>query len=446
MNNNNNRKYPGESGDIILSGSTVVGGECYGIVINTGENTEIGKAQSNILKDKTVRIVSVFQRKIMQIVQILVSFSLFLVITVLVVEGTVYNGFSNDVKQTVLDALAILIASIPIALPLVLNVNLALGAAFLAKNYHAIVTSIPALQDIASMSILCSDKTGTLTTAKMSILSDKIYTSEEFSKDDVLLYAHLCSSTDKKDDPIDKAIVEAYTRSPLSNLKTDEYIQRELIGFNPIYKRVVSLVQHGETFITIAKGLPAKIIDTEAGYTDDHEFQWKVTNGDSQIQGILAAEQQLSKSGYKTIGISICHGNARELGNKADWQFCGLLPMLDPPREDTAATIASLLHANISVKMITGDHLNVGKETARLIGLGTDIRAGEEVRHASDEVKKNIIYHADGFAAVLPSDKRDIVLTLKNAHKVVTGMTGDGVNDSPALSAAQVGEYMRNLY
>ena len=416
------------------------------MVMHTGENTEIGKAQSNILKDKTVRIVSVFQRKIMQIVQILVSFSLFLVISALIVEGTVYNGFSTDVKQTVLDALAILIASIPIALPLVLNVNLALGAAFLAKNYHAIVTSIPALQDIASMSILCSDKTGTLTTAKMSILSDKIYTSEEFSKDDVLLFAYLCSSTDKKDDPIDKAIVEAYTRSSLSNMKVDEYIQRELIGFNPIYKRVVSLAQHGETYITIAKGLPAKIIDTEASYTDDHEFQWKVTNDDRQIQSVLEADQQLNKSGYKTIGISICHGNARELGDKAEWQFCGLLPMLDPPREDTAATITSLLHANISVKMITGDHLNVGKETARLIGLGTDIRAGEEVRHASDEIKKNIIYHADGFAAVLPSDKRDIVLTLKNAHKVVTGMTGDGVNDSPALSAAQVGEYMRHLY
>ena len=411
------------------------------MVIHTGENTEIGKAQSNVLKDKTVRIVSVFQRKIMQIVQILVSFSLSLVITVLIVEGTIYNGFSNDLKQTVLDALAILIASIPIALPLVLNVNLALGAAFLAKNYHAIVTSIPALQDIASMSILCSDKTGTLTTAKMTILSENIYSSEEFSKDDVLLYAYLCSSTDKKDDSIDKAIVEAYTRSSLSNLKAKEYIQRELIGFNPLYKRVVSLVQHGDTCITIAKGLPAKIIDTEAGYIDDHEFQWKVIDDDSQIQSVVEAEQQLSKSGYKTIGVSICNGNARELGDKAEWRFCGLLPMLDPPREDTAATIASLLHANISVKMITGDHLNVGKETARLIGLGTDIRAGEEVRHASDEVKKNLVYHADGFAAVLPSDKRDIVLTLKNAHKLVTGMTGDGVNDSPALSAAQVGEY-----
>ena len=249
----------------------------------------------------------------MQIVQILVSFSLSLVITVLIVEGTIYNGFSNDLKQTVLDALAILIASIPIALPLVLNVNLALGAAFLAKNYHAIVTSIPALQDIASMSILCSDKTGTLTTAKMTILSENIYTSEEFSKDDVLLYAYLCSSTDKKDDSIDKAIVEAYTRSSLSNLKAEEYIQRELIGFNPLYKRVVSLVQRGDTYITIAKGLPAKIIDTKAGYIDDHEFQWKVIDDDSQIQSVVEAEQQLSKSGYKTIGVSICNGNAREL-------------------------------------------------------------------------------------------------------------------------------------
>ena len=153
------RKYPSsEYGDIILSGTTIVAGECYGQVGETGENTEIGKAQADILKDKTVMIVSVFQKKIMTVVQGLVSASLLVVVAVLLVEGFAYGGFEEDVKVTILDALSILIASIPIALPLVLQVNLALGASYLAKNYHAIVTSIPALQDIASMSMLCSDK------------------------------------------------------------------------------------------------------------------------------------------------------------------------------------------------------------------------------------------------------------------------------------------------
>jgi H+-transporting ATPase len=157
------RKMPSEEyGDVILSGTTVVAGECYGQVVHTGTKTEIGKAQADVFKDKSVIVVSVFQEKILTVVKILVISSLAVVIAVLLVEGIAYNGFDDNVKQTVLDALSIMIASIPVALPLVLQVNLALGASFLAKKHHAIVTSIPALQDIASMSMLCSDKTGTL--------------------------------------------------------------------------------------------------------------------------------------------------------------------------------------------------------------------------------------------------------------------------------------------
>jgi H+-transporting ATPase len=122
-------------------------------------------------------------------------------------------------------------------------------------------------------------------------------------------------------------------------------------------------------------------------------------------------------------------GNARKLKDPV-WKFVGLLPMLDPPRADTKATIASLHHANISVKMITGDHVNVGKETARLIGLGTDIRAGEEIRNAPEATKNQLIWDADGFASVLPSDKREAVMTLRNHFGMVVGMTGDGVNDA----------------
>ena len=188
-------------------------------------------------------------------------------------------------------------------------------------------------------------------------------------------------------------------------------------------------------------GLPAKILDTDAGAEDDHEFQWKVDKNNDRafIEQVVGVDKDLSTNGYKTIGIAVCEGNARQLGDKAVWKFVGLLPMLDPPREDTAATIESLQHANISVKMITGDHANVGKETARLIGMGTNILPGEYMRNSSEDSKRQMIWDADGFAAVLPSDKREIVLTLRNHFGVVTGMTGDGVNDAAALSAAQVG-------
>mmetsp|Transcript_2316 Transcript_2316/g.6143 ORF Transcript_2316/g.6143 Transcript_2316/m.6143 type:complete len:961 (-) Transcript_2316:115-2997(-) len=439
------RKYPSaDHGDVLMSGTTCVAGECYGQVLRTGQNTEIGQAQADILKDKSVRVVSVFQKKIMLVIQILVSACLCVVIAVLLVQGLVYDGFKTDARQTISDALAIMIASIPVALPLVLQVNLALGASFMAKEHHAIVTSIPALQDIASMSMLCSDKTGTLTTANMSIILEQVYTAEGFEKDDVILYAYLCSNADKKDDPIDKAIITAFKASSASS-REEEFRQTQIIGFNPTVKRVVAFVEsmveadNGKIY-TIAKGLPAKILDTEAGSRDDHELQWKVDvfKNKKLMAEISGKDENLSKSGYKTIGIAICEGDARELENPV-WKFVGLLPMLDPPRADTKATIDSLHYANISVKMITGDHVNVGKETARLIGLGTDIRTGEEVRNAPSEIKKQMIWEADGFAAVLPSDKREVVLILRNEFGLVTGMTGDGVNDAPALSAAQVG-------
>ncbi|KAL7541478.1 hypothetical protein ACHAXR_010955 [Thalassiosira sp. AJA248-18] len=434
------RKYPGKHGDIILSGTTVVAGECYGRVLRTGSNTEIGKAQADALKNKTVRIVSVFQKKITTAVQVIVSVSLFLVIAVLLVKGFKYDGFDVDLDNTILDVLSILIASIIILnIPRVIRVNLALGAGFLAKHHRAIVTSTPALQNIASMSMLCCGKTGTVTTANTSIIEDQIYAVDGFSNGDVIKYAFLCSNADKKDDPIDQAIVKAFQSSSASS---DCYTQTEIIGFNPAAKRVVTFVdQSSGGTLTISKGSPVKIIDTEAGAIDNHELQWKVdkVNDKGFIDQVTAADKELSINGYKTIAISVCEGNARELGDSAVWKFVGLLPMLDPPRHDTPATIESLHHANISVKMITGDNVNVGIETARLIGLGTKFYAGEEMRNAPAKTKNEIIYNADGFASVLPSDKREIAMALKNHFGLVTGMTGDGANDAPALSAAQVG-------
>jgi H+-transporting ATPase len=421
----NTGKYPSSDyGDVILSGTTVVAGECYGQIVNTGTHTEIGKAQESILQDKSVRVVSVFQTKIMTVVQILVSGCLALVIAVLLVQGIAYKGFDTSPRDVILDALSILIASIPVALPLVLQVNLALGASFMAREHHSIVTSIPALQDIASMSMLCSDKTGTLTTANMTIILDRIYAAGGFVQDDVILYAFLCSNADKKDDPIDRAIVGAFNGSS-AKPRESEYKQKEIIGFNPTVKRVVAFVEHHGQTITIAKGLPAKCLDTAAGGVDDHELQWKVDmlSNKQYMKDVTSTDEDLSKNGYKTIGVSVCMGDAREIENPV-WKFVGLLPMLDPPRADTAATINSLHHANISVKMITGDHRSVGVETARLIGLGTDIRTGEEVRNAPDGIKKQMIWNADGFASVLPSDKREAVLTLRNDFKLVVGMTG----------------------
>jgi len=365
-------------------------------------------------------------------------------VAVLLVLGFGYGWFENgQAREAVLQLISITVAAIPIALPLVMTVVMSLGASFLAKQHNVIVTSLPALQDVASMSILNSDKTGTLTTANMSIMVDSIFAVDDLTPAEILLYAYLSSNKDKKEDPIDRAIITAFEQNEEAKklLEEGSYKVTDLIGFNNIAKRVVAFVDHKKGKVTIAKGLVAKVLDTIAGGEDTSELQWKVTQNSDELflKKLAQTDSDLSKSGYKTIGISVCYENARDNKN-AEWTFVGLLPMLDPPRHDTAATINSLHLANISVKMITGDHANVGRETARLIGLGTNILPGDEIRKATSEEDKNqLIWDADGFAAVLPSDKREVVLVLRNQFGIVTGMTGDGVNDAAALSAAHIG-------
>ena len=332
------RKYPSEEhGDVLLSGTTVKAGECYGQITATGTNTEIGQAQADVMKDKAVKVESVFYQKIMFVVQAVILASLFIVIAVLLVLGLAYDGFTVAAKETVLSALSIMIAAIPIALPLVLQVNMALGAAFLAKHHNAIVTSIPALQDIASMSILCSDKTGTLTTAKMSIIPDSIHAADGFEKEDVLLFASLCSNPDKKDDPIDRATLQAFEKDEAGKKKLEDigYKQESVVGFNPEVKRTIGFVRKKDgSMLTVAKGLPAKIIDTSAGGLDSGEIQFKCENaGEKAFMAALEQKgKELSKAGYKTIAIAIFEGDARKTDAPV-FRFVGLLPMIDPPRE-----------------------------------------------------------------------------------------------------------------
>ena len=167
------------------------------------------------------------------------------------------------------------------------------------------------------------------------------------------------------------------------------------------------------------------------GGVDEAADQWKVKNLKDVYPTVSEKDRDFSEAGYKTLGVSI-------KVNDKEWEFVGILPMLDPPRHDSAQTVKNLQDAGINVKMITGDHLNIGIETARLIGMGTNMYPGEATREGTEQTKE-LIWNADGFAQVLPKDKREVILCLKNHYKVVVGMTGDGVNDAPALSAAQCG-------
>jgi len=455
------RKYPSdEYGTDILSGTTVTQGEAYCVVRATGVQTEIGQGQADILADRATASVSVFEQKVMMVVNILIALAVVDTIMIILVQGLYRNGFETDEKKTLLTALSILIAAIPIALPLVLNVTMAIGAYHMATEHHAIVTRMSALQDIASMDVLCSDKTGTLTTAKMSINLDLIWPAAKAGFETVLglsswgfsnqgdtdaqmrklllLMAVVSANADKKDDAIDGAVLRAYDRaleewgSELAQSKA-AYKQLNLTGFNPEVKRTVATVDREGKKIIVAKGLATKVLDTSAGGADSGALQWKCADCDDPefAKMVQKKDAELSSLGYKTIAVA-----AGVEGGPM--YFLGLLPMIDPPRFDTALTIQRLVEAGVEVKMITGDHLNIAKETARLVGMATNILPGEMTREAS-YTRDEIIREAGGFAQVLPRDKRECVLALQRSYSLVVGMTGDGVNDAPALSAAQCG-------
>jgi H+-transporting ATPase len=430
------RKYPcDEYGKLILCASTIRAGEAYGIVRKTGIHTEIGSANADIMKDKTEAKISVFEQRVLLAVKIIIVISLVDVFIIFLIQGFAQSDFSNgNIKQDLLTCLSIIIAAIPVALPIVLQVTMALGAGKMAREYCAVVTSLPALQDISSMTVLCSDKTGTLTTAKISIHAESVWTCGTFTKQDVALYGVLASNRDKKEDAIDRSVVNHFDRVFGANgvAITNEYTRVRNVGFNPIYKRVLYEYTHPKIGrITIAKGLPNKVLDTADGGEDDAADQWKVHDADKLKADVKKVDYDFSKAGYKTLGVVVKI-------NDGPWIYCGILPMLDPPRHDTAQTIKNLVDAGIEVKMITGDHLNIAKETARLIGMGINIHPGEATRDGTQE-RNELVRRANGFAQVLPRDKREVVLVLRNVYNQVCGMTGDGVNDAPALSAAQCG-------
>ena len=431
------RKYPGDHGNHIYAGCTVRAGEAYALVKKTGLNTMVGSANEDIMKDKQEVKKSVFEEKVLQVVKVIILVSLGDVLIIFFQQGIGYHEFKHSkVNDLLLTCLSIIIASIPIALPLVLQVTMALGAGKMAKKYAAVVTSLPALQDISSMTILCSDKTGTLTTAKIDISAEDVFANTGFTKEDVALYAGLASNRDKLEDAIDRSVIKHFDKVFGSSEKamaiSSAYTKVRGVGFNPIYKRVLfefSHPKHGR--VTIVKGLVSKILDTADGGVDEAADQWKVENLETIRDNVKKIDYNFAKDGYKTLGVAL------KL-NDGPFKFVGILPMLDPPRVDSAETIKNLVNAGINVKMITGDHLNIAITTARKIGMGTNIHAGEATRVGSHD-RDELILNADGFAQVLPKDKREVVLVLKKTFEKVVGMTGDGVNDAPALSAAQCG-------
>jgi H+-transporting ATPase len=394
-------------GETVYSGSIIRQGEIDALVYGTGQNTYFGKTAQLVQEAHTV---SHFQRAVLKIGDYLIILAVSLVILILVVAL-----FRGDRMLTTLQfALVLTVAAIPVAMPTVLSVTMAVGARLLAKK-EAIVTRLAAIEELAGVDVLCSDKTGTLTQNKLT-LGDP-FSVNNIPADQVILNAALASRADNKN-TIDLAV--------LSGLKNDQALKGYQVvhfqPFDPVHKRTEATVKgaDGKEF-KATKGAPQVILELAANAAEVKPAVEKAVN-------------EFAARGFRSLGVARAETDGQ-------WQFLGVLPLFDPPREDSKSTIASARQMGVNVKMVTGDQVAIARETAGKLGLGTNILDaggfGDTKHHETAQLAESI-EKADGFAQVFPEHKFHIVDVLQRLGHIV-GMTGDGVNDAPALKKADCG-------
>eukprot|EP01062_Namystynia_karyoxenos_P015236 TRINITY_DN1552_c0_g1_i6.p1 TRINITY_DN1552_c0_g1~~TRINITY_DN1552_c0_g1_i6.p1 ORF type:complete len:1024 (+),score=427.19 TRINITY_DN1552_c0_g1_i6:121-3072(+) len=424
------------------------GGGSYLVVRETGLNTMIGQAAKAMQEGGPGK--GEFQRTIEKLVKCVITVALTMVCVLLGVQLGVRD---RDPLETLLACVSLLIGSVPVALPVVLTVTLALGSSRMAEE-GAIVTNLTSLQEIAVMKILCSDKTGTLTTAKMSVYHDRIWqATPEYNPDMILTFAGLSSNDANIDDPIDSGVLRVCKSTFASHKETWEdkrrrYITKRFVGFDPVTKRVCCFVHDTKEnkYYLIGKGLLNKVLETGQ---DGGAECWTCDHLGTVGPKAKEEDRKLAKDAFKTISVCVQEGDGFEQVQTSDgmviklrtdrpMRFVGIVPMRDPPREDTKPTIANIRYAGVEVKMITGDHLDIAIKTAEQINLGAEIYPRQNLFDSAGNRLDDFIYKADGFAQVVPKDKFEVIKSLQDRGFTV-GMTGDGVNDAAALSVANVG-------
>ncbi|OSX61304.1 hypothetical protein POSPLADRAFT_1182447 [Postia placenta MAD-698-R-SB12] len=412
-------------GDQCFSGSTCKQGEAEGVVISTGPNTFFGRAASLVGQDDDT--TGHLQKILAQIGSFcLVSIGIFVIAEIF----CLYAGFRFQYRRGLNNILVLLIGGIPIAMPTVLSVTLAVGAQQLAK-YKAIVTRITAIEELAAVTILCSDKTGTLTTNKLTIDRETVRTYGPFSSEDVILLASYASRTENQD-AIDACVVGALgdTSRARAGIKLLDFKP-----FNPVDKR---------TEITYREESSGKLKRVTKGMTGII-IELCTRNKTDEIENRLEADvEEFAMRGLRALAVAFEELETTDHeGEGNGFELIGLLPIFDPPREDTKQTIDDAQALGVRVKMVTGDQLAIAKETGRRLGLGDHMYPAKVLKDGPEPGGKHgsldeMILDADGFAGVFPEHKYEIVKRLQGLGHLVA-MTGDGANDAPALSRANVG-------
>ncbi|MEA1917315.1 MAG: plasma-membrane proton-efflux P-type ATPase [Campylobacterota bacterium] len=394
-----------ELGEEIYSGSIIKQGDMLCCVTKTGEKTFFGKTAMLVQNAKNV---SHFQESVLGIGKFLIIGSLIMAMFIIAKQLYVHDR-PLDVIEMVL---ILVVASIPVAMPAVLSVTMAIGALTLSKK-KAIVSRLQAIEEMAGVDVLCSDKTGTLTKNELTLGEPILFSAS--SVDELNLYGALASNFDG-DDAIDSTIVQSVSKETLK-----QYRQSDFTPFDPVGKKTEAVIEHNEQKFSVVKGAPQAVIDM-LDATDDVKRR------------ASEAVEEMAKHGLRALAVATTSQNSNS------YQLLGILSLFDPPRDDSKQTIDEAKKHGLEVHMVTGDDVSIAKEISSSLGLGANVVVASDIyeeQKSTREIDK-IIEHSDGFARVFPEHKYNIVKSFQEAGHIVA-MTGDGVNDAPALKQADVG-------
>ncbi|WP_404361778.1 plasma-membrane proton-efflux P-type ATPase [Marinobacter sp.] len=397
-----------EPGEMVYSGTSVKRGSGRAVVTATGSRTRFSRTAELV---EAAGSKSHFQQAVLRIGYFLIGITALVAATVIFVTWILQG---NPWDQVLIFALALTLAGIPQALPAVLSVTMSVGANRLARQ-EAIVSELASMEEIAGLEVLCVDKTGTLTLNELQLQEPVLLEAED--EHDLLVAAALTCEKDS-DDPIDKAVIEGQTQK--SREEAEQFRVKDFRPFDPTRKRAEADVERDSEAMTVAKGAPQVILDL---VDPDEELRSRVSE---QID-------ELGERGFRAMGV------ARKKGET--WRYLGLLSLLDPPREDAGDVVRNAQKHGIDLRMVTGDHPAIGRQVAQQVGLGSNIVKARALFSGDERDQPRPgerVLEADGFAEVTPEDKFHIIKKFQGRDQIV-GMTGDGVNDAPALQQAEVG-------
>lgn len=399
-----------DPGDVLYSGTSAKRGQAEAVVVATGTDTKFGRTVELVQEAEQI---SHFRRAVLRIGYFLIGATAVLVAIVLGVS--LWRGV--DWWMVAFLALGLTLAGIPQALPAVLSVTMTVGARRLARM-EAIVSRLASMEEMAGLEVLCADKTGTLTKNELELQEPSLIEAKDGQQ--AIVAAALTCERDEPD-PIDRAILNALDGKD----GLEAYEVTEFQPFDPTRKRADAKVRGEEGVLEVSKGAPQAVME--------------LVDADEDVRGkVEQAVDDLGEQGFRALGV------ARRDDDGA-WRYLAVLPLLDPPRSESAEVVEDAKAHGIDVRMVTGDHAAIGRKVAGQIGMGEAIESAGELfgdhqqfDPGTDESRRRRVIEADGYSEVTPEHKFNIIRAFQSEDRIV-GMTGDGVNDAPALKQADVG-------